>query len=86
MGEERKPATWRVVVAYILDFFTVFFGFGYLIGWLTGGLTDNGFAINGFPALVMFVLMIAYFVVCHRFLRGTLWRHILGAPRPIPAS
>ncbi|WP_225770851.1 hypothetical protein [Inquilinus sp. Marseille-Q2685] len=82
MSEDRKPATWRVVLAYILDFFTVFFGLGYLIGWLTGQLTDNGFQLHGFPAFVLFALMIAYFVVCHRYLRGTLWRHILGAPRP----
>jgi hypothetical protein len=83
MSTERKPATWRVVIAYILDAFTVFFGLGYLIGWLTGGLTSNGFALNGFPALVLFVLTIAYFIICHRYLRGTLWRHILRAPQPV---
>jgi hypothetical protein len=83
MGLDRKPPTWRVVIAYILDAFTVFFGFGYLIGWLTGGLTSSGFAINGLPALAMFVLIIAYFIICHRYLRGTLWRHILRVPRPV---
>lgn len=83
MSTERKPATWRVVIAYILDAFTVFFGLGYLIGWLTDGLTSNGFALNGFPALALFVLIIAYFIICHRYLRGTLWRHILRAPRPV---
>jgi hypothetical protein len=56
---------------------------GYLIGWLTGGLTSSGFAINGLPALVMFVLIMAYFIICHRYLRGTLWRHILRVPRPV---
>ncbi|KGM33927.1 hypothetical protein [Inquilinus limosus] len=86
MSEERKPPTWRVVIAYILDVFTVFFGFGFLIGWLTGGLTGNGFQLNGLPAFVMFALIIAYFVICHRWLRGTLWRHILGVPRPAAES
>ncbi|MGO4127089.1 hypothetical protein AB4Z01_21990 [Inquilinus sp. YAF38] len=83
MSAERKPATAVVVVAYILDVLTVFFGLGFLVGWLTGGLTSNGFALNGFPALVLFVLIIAYFIICHRYLRGTLWRHILRAPRPV---
>ncbi|WP_343712139.1 hypothetical protein [Inquilinus sp.] len=83
MGMERKPNTAVVVVAYILDVLTVFFGLGFLVGWLTGGLTGNGFALNGFPALVLLVLIIAYFIICHRWLRGTLWRHVLGVPRPV---
>lgn len=83
MGTERKPNTAVVVVAYILDVLTVFSGLGFLVGWLTGGLTGNGFQLNGFPALVLLVLIIAYFIICHRWLRGTLWRHILGVPRPV---
>ena len=75
----RKPATWKLVLAAILDFFTAFFALGFLVGWLTGGLTDKGFSLTGIPALVGFLLIIAYFVVFNRFLGGTIWRWILGA-------
>jgi hypothetical protein len=75
-------ATWRKVVAAILDFLTIFFAGGYVIGHLTGGLTDDGFKLEGGPALVLFAVVIAYFVVLGRYLGGTLWQRILGARRP----
>lgn len=69
----------RVVLAAILDFITTFVVFGYLVARFTGGLTDNGFNLTGWPALLMFVLIIAYFVIFNKFLGGTIWRWILGA-------
>ena len=74
---------WRRMLAGILDFITIFAIGGYLIGRATGGLTDNGFNLNGPPALALFALILAYFFVANRYLNGTLWKHVLAKP---PAS
>ena len=75
-----KPiATWRKVVAGILDFLTVFFFGGYVVAYLTGSLTAKGFKLEGVPALILFAGMIAYFVVFSKYLGGTLWQRVLGA-------
>lgn len=81
---EPSPAaksipTWRKVVAAILDFLTVFAAGGYLIGRLTGNLTDSGFQLEGAPALILFGVIIAYFVIFTRYLGGTLWQRLLRA-------
>ena len=73
--------TWRIVLAFILDLVTAFFVIGYVVGWATGGLTGEGFALDGGPALVFFALLIAYFPVGNRLFGGTLWKHILRARR-----
>jgi len=73
------PATWRLVLAAILDFITAFSVLGYLVARATGGLTENGFQLTGMPALLLFALIIAYFVIFNKFLGGTIWRWILGA-------
>ena len=78
MTDIVKPAaTWRKVLAAILDFFTVFFVIGYTIGQLTGNVTDDGFKLEGMPALVMFALIIVYFVAGTKYLGGTIWQRIL---------
>lgn len=75
-----KPiATWRKVVAAILDFLMVFFVGGFIIASLTGGRTDGGFNLNGWPAIVLFALIVAYFVIGYRYAGGTLWQRILRA-------
>lgn len=85
MSDEQKnkpaPASWRIILAFILDFLTIFFVGGYLVASVLGGRTEDGFQLNGIPALVLFALMIAYFVVCNRYLGGTLWKHLLKARR-----
>jgi DMSO reductase anchor subunit len=74
-----KPvATWRKVVAAILDFLMVFFAGGYAIGAATGDLTSDGFKLEGAPALVLFALIIAYFIIGSKYLGGTLWQRVLG--------
>jgi hypothetical protein len=74
-----KPvATWRKVVAAILDFLTIFFVAGYLIGRLTGNLTEGGFSLDGAPALALFAIIIAYFVAFTKYLGGTPWQRLLG--------
>ena len=79
--QTERPATWRVVVAAILDFITVFAIGGYIIAKFTGGTTDGGFSLSGAPALALFALIAAYFVVGNKFFRGTLWKHILGTAK-----
>jgi hypothetical protein len=74
-----RPATWRVVLAAILDFAMAFGVLGSLVARFTGGLTPNGFQLNGWPALLLFVLIVAYFVIFNKFLGGTIWKWILGA-------
>jgi hypothetical protein len=78
MTDIAQPvATWRKVLAAILDFFTVFFVGGYVIGYLTGNLTGEGFKLEGMPALILFALLVVYFVVGSKYLGGTIWQRIL---------
>jgi hypothetical protein len=75
----RPPAaTWRKVLAAILDFLMVFVVGGYVIGQLTGNLVDGGFTLEGAPALILFAVIVAYFVVFTKYLGGTLWQRALG--------
>ena len=78
---KKAPSTWRLVLAAILDFFTVFLIGGYVIASIFGGKTDEGFNLSGMPALLLFAVIIAYFWIFNRFLGGTIWRHILRATR-----
>ena len=76
---QPKPArTWRKVLAAIFDFFTILFAAGYGVAYFSGGLTENGFQLNGGPAFLAFAIIIAYFVVFSKFLGGTLWQRIFG--------
>ncbi len=84
-GSAHPPAAvWKRVLASILDFFTVFILGGLLIGALTGGTTATGFRLDGIPAAVLFVLIVAYFFVGRRHAGGTLWDRIFGIRRPQP--
>ncbi|MGO4715114.1 hypothetical protein [Bradyrhizobium sp. 2TAF24] len=74
-----KPvSTFRKVCAAILDLLLIFFGGGYVIGYLTGGLTEGGFNLNGGPAFVLFAVVVLYFIVFPRFLGGTVFQRLLG--------
>ena len=74
-----KPvSTWRKVVAGILDFICVLMIGGYAIGYMTGNVSDEGFKLNGAPALLLFAVIILYFVVFTRYLGGTVWQRLLG--------
>jgi hypothetical protein len=78
--QTQKPvATWRKVVAAILDFITIMLVAGYGIGYLTGNVTEEGFNLKGGPAFVLFAIIILYFVIFSRYLGGTLWQRLLGA-------
>lgn len=73
----EKVSTWKVVLAAILDFLLVFLAGGYVIAMMTGNTTEGGFQLNGVPALILFALVIAYFVVMKR-LGGTLFKRLFG--------
>lgn len=77
----RQPSTWRIVLAAILDFFTIFWAAGFLVASIFGGRTEGGFSLDGWPALLCFALIVAYFVVFNKFLGGTIWKRILKAKR-----
>jgi len=81
MEEIKKVPTWRIVLAAILDFFTAFLLLGFLVATIFGGRTANGFSLEGWPALLAIVLIVAYFVIFNRFLGGTIWKRILKAVR-----
>jgi len=78
---EMRPATWRIVLAAIFDFLTAFFVLGYTVASIFGGKTEDGFKLDGMPALLLFALIVAYFIVFNRFLGGTIWKRILRARR-----
>ncbi len=81
MTEQRKVASWRIILAFILDLLMAFFVLGFLISRVFGGATETGFALEGWTALLLFALIVAYFVVFNKFLGGTIWKRILGAVR-----
>ncbi len=75
-----KPvATWRKVVAAILDFIFVFAIAGYAIGHFTGNTTEEGFDLKGGPAFLLFAVIILYFIIFRRFLGGTVFQRLHGA-------
>ena len=78
MTDASRPATWRVVLAFILDLITSFVVIGYLIAMVTGDTTEGGFQLNGIPALLLFALVIAYMVLMPRY-GGRLWQRVLKA-------
>ena len=80
MSTEKKVSTIRIVMAAILDFFTIFIVGGYLVAKFTGNTTDGGFQLEGVPALILFAIIIAYFVL-GRYIGGTLWQRILKTKR-----
>ena len=85
MPETVEPAaTWKRVVAAILDFFTVFFAAGYAIARATGGMTEDGFNLKGGPAFGLFAVIVIYVFVGRRYAGGTLWDRIFRIGRPQP--
>jgi len=78
-GIAKPVSTWRKVVAAILDFFTVFFIGGYIIGSLTGNTSDSGFSLNGMPAIILFVVIVAYFWIGYKYANRTIWQRLLRA-------
>jgi hypothetical protein len=85
MTEPIQPVpVWKRGLAATLDFFTAFFVFGWVIGRFTGNTTQEGFKLDGGPAILLFVVMVAYFLLGRRYAGGTLWDRILRIGRPQP--
>jgi uncharacterized RDD family membrane protein YckC len=85
MTDAIDPAAfWKRVLAPILDFLTVFIGFGMLIASVTGDTKGAGFSLEGWPAFVLFSLIVAYFFIGRRYAGGTLWDRIFRIGRPQP--
>jgi hypothetical protein len=76
MAEAQYPQ-WKVILAFVLDFLSVFFVFGYGLASATGGLTKQGLKLEGWSALLLIALIIAYFLIGSRT-GGRLWQRILG--------
>ena len=76
-GAAKPVSTVRKVFAAILDFFTVFLIGGYVIGKFTGNTTDSGFSLNGIPAIILLVVIIAYFWIGYKYAGGTIWQRLL---------
>ena len=84
-GAVKTPAsTGRRIAAAILDFITVFFVGGYSIALMTGATTEKGFSLQGGPAIALFAVIAAYFLIGRRIAGGTLWDRILRIERPQP--
>lgn len=81
MAESKQVASWRIILAFFLDLVTAFFLIGYVIAVLTGGTNAGGFQLNGGPAILFFVLIIAYFIGMGRYGGGTIWQRILKTKR-----
>lgn len=75
----KPPSTFRKIIAGILDFFTIFFVGGSVIGQLTGGGTEGGFSLSGGPAIALFAVIGVYFYAGRKYAGGTLWQRILRA-------
>jgi hypothetical protein len=85
MADPTLPAPmWKRVLAPILDVIMVFAVGGYVIGAATGNLKPGGFELNGWPALLLYALIVIYFFVGRRLTRGTLWDRFFGISRPQP--
>ena len=66
--------------AFVFDILTVAVPAGYLLGHFFGHVDDEGFQLSGWPALLLPVLLVAYFLIARR-LGGTIWQRILGTGR-----
>ncbi len=76
---DGQVSTGRIVLAAILDFITAFFGIGYAVAALSGGLTEGGFQLAGFPALLAIVLIVLYFWGFPKLFGARIWQGILKA-------
>lgn len=73
----RPVSTWRKVFAVVLDFIFVFAIAGYVVAYMTGNLTEEGFELKGGPAFIVFAIVVLYFAIFIRFFGGTIWQRLL---------
>jgi uncharacterized RDD family membrane protein YckC len=67
----------RRAVAIIIDMIVLGI-IGWVLGMALGGATSDGFSLSGAPALIWFVVALAYYVVMEVQMGGTLGKLALG--------
>lgn len=72
------PSTWKKIGAFFIDFWGCFLIFGFAVAYFSGNLTNEGFSLEGAPALFSFFLIISYFVIMGRYFGGTFGKKIFG--------
>lgn len=72
------PATWKKVLAFLIDFWGSFLVFGFMVAYFFGGLTEEGFKLDGLPAFFLFFLIIVYFIVMKKYFGGTFGKKLFG--------
>ena len=77
MKNEQAP-TWKKVLAFIVDLLVSFIVLGYLVAAMTGGLTEDGFNLEGGPAFLVIVLVVLYFVLMNKLVGVTLGKMLFG--------
>jgi hypothetical protein len=75
------PSSWRVAIANLLDFFTIALSSGYSVAWNSGTLIPGGFYLEGWSIGLVFGIIVAYFLICNRYLGGAIWAHMLVSTR-----
>jgi uncharacterized RDD family membrane protein YckC len=68
----------KKIIAFIIDVLIAFVGLGYIIALIFGGVREDGFSLQGPTAFILFALVIAYYVLCKKYLGQTLGRKIMG--------
>ena len=67
-------------LACVLDFYTAFIVFGYLVGFASGAVTEDGISLTSAGGAIMYALILGYFLISARQ-GGTPWQRILGTRR-----
>jgi len=85
---DPQQPMWKRIAAGFLDFLLAFFGLGTVLGKIfpaapsnaQGAGTTELFTLNGWPALLLIALIVAYFVVLGRT-GGTVFQRLFGMKR-----
>ena len=80
MEDNKQTAHWRIILAAILDFSTAFMVIGLIISRVSGGGTESGFELSGFPVIILFALIFVYFWAGKKYFGRTIWKRVLNVP------
>jgi hypothetical protein len=81
---QKRVALWRKALAAALDVFFAFHVAGYVVGLVAGDLQDGAYELDGVPALILFALVAAYFLISTFVFGGTIWQRLIAAPISSP--
>lgn len=74
----NNTPSWKKIIAFLSDLIGSFFIFGYTISYFTGNINNDGFNLQGIPALFAVILIVSYFVIFNKYFGGTLGKKIFG--------